>query len=289
VGVVAILAATACWSSGGVLAKNAALPGVVVAFWRLVMVAAIFAVLAAVLGKRITGPMLRRSLPGGLLFGVNLAVWFEALRHATVGIATVTAALTPVLAFIVGNRFFGERITALAVACAAGAIGGVVLFVVPGFAPSGTTPLGLGLALLAILIWVCYLFVTKRAREGVGTVEYLLCMATVAAASLIPFMVLFTDEGLGPPDHGWGWLVALAVIPGSIGHGLLAWAQAHVPLSTSGILLQGEPVGAAIAGVIFLDEVIGPVQALGLLVAFVALAVLTRTTTTAAEAAEAPG
>jgi drug/metabolite transporter (DMT)-like permease len=280
-GVIAILVATACWSSGGVLAVKADLPGVVVAFWRLVIVAGIFAVLAAALGKRITWAMLHRSLPGGLLFGVNLAVWFEALRHASVGIATVTAALTPVLALIVGFRLFGEHVSALALWCAAGAIGGVVLFVVPGFAASGTTTLGLSLALLAIAIWVCYLIVTKRARESVGTIEYLLCMASIAAVSLVPFMVLFTDEGLSPPDHGWGWLIALAIVPGTLGHGLLAWAQAHVPLSTAGILLQGEPVGAAIAGVIFLDETIGTVQALGLLIAFVALAVLTRANTAA--------
>ncbi|MGF1598303.1 MAG: DMT family transporter [Acidimicrobiales bacterium] len=278
-GVLAILVATACWSSGGVLAVKADLPGVVVAFWRLVIVAGIFAVLAVSLGKRITWPMLYRSLPGGLLFGVNLAVWFEALRHATVGIATVTAALTPVLALIVGARLFGEQISALALWCAAGAIGGVVLFVVPGFAASGTSLLGLSLALLALGLWVCYLFVTKRAREGVGTIEYLLCMASIAAASLVPFMVFFTDEGLTPPDRGWGWLIALAVVPGTLGHGLLAWAQAHVPLSTAGILLQGEPVGAAIAGALFLGEVIGPLQFLGLLVAFVALAVLTRAST----------
>lgn len=288
VGVAAILAATACWSSGGVLAVKADLAGVVVAFWRLLIVAGIFLLISMVTRKRVTIEMLRRSIPGGLLFGVNLAVWFEALRHATVGIATVTAALTPVLALIVGNRFFGEKITGLALGCAAGAIGGVVLFVVPGFAASGTTPLGLGLAFTAIVIWVCYLFVTKRAREGVGAIEYLLCMASIAAVSLIPFMVFFTDEGLSPPDHGWGWLIALAVIPGSLGHGLLAWAQAHVPLSTSGILLQGEPVGAAIAGVLFLNETINGIQALGLVVAFAALAVLTRASTTADEVHDLP-
>jgi len=283
-GVVAVLAATACWASAGVLAKNADLPGVVVAFWRLVIVAGVFGTIALVTKRRITLTMIRRSVPGGLLFGVNLAVWFEALRHASVGIATVTAALTPVLTLLIGGRMLGEPITALALGCAAGAIGGVVLFVVPGFAASGTTPLGLSLAMAAIFIWVAYLFVTKRAREGVGTIEYLLCMAVVAAVSLLP--VLIATEGLSPPDHGWGWLLALAIIPGCLGHGLLAWSQAHVPLSTSGILLQGEPVGAAIAGVLFLGETMVPLQIAGLVVTFGALAVLTRATASGLAPAE---
>ena len=53
------------------------------------------------------------------------------------------------------------------------------------------------LSLLAVLIWVSYLLVTKRARQGGGTVEYLLCMSAVAAVTLVPFMLLFTDEGVG--------------------------------------------------------------------------------------------
>ena len=284
-GVIAILLATASWSSGGVLATKADLPGAVLAFWRLLIVACTFGLIALFTRRRITLFMLRRSLVGGLLFGLNLAVWFEALRHTTVGIATVTAALVPVMAMVVGNRIFGEKITPLAVGCAAGAIGGVVLFVVPGFAATGTTALGLILSFAAMGLWVLYLFATKRAREGVGTIEYLFCMAAVASLSLVPF-VAFTDHGIGPPDHGWPWILALALIPGSLGHGLLAWAQGHVPLSTAGILLQGDPIGAAIAGAIFLNETLGPIQGLGLFVAFLALALLTRASSAEPASAE---
>lgn len=277
-GVLAVLAATACWASSGVLAKKADLPGTVLAFWRLAIVAVVFGLICAATRRRITWDMLRRSIPGGLLFGVNLAVWFTALEHASVGIATVTAALTPVLAMVVGARFLGETITRLAVLCAAAAIGGVSLFVIPGFSANGTTPLGLVLSVTAIGIWVCYLFVTKKARAGVGTVEYLLCMAAVAAVCLIPVVLVVNDAGLAPPDHGLGWLLALAIVPGCVGHGLLTWAQPHVDLSIMSVLLQGEPVGAAIAGYLFLNEQILAIQAVGMAIAFGALAVLARQT-----------
>jgi drug/metabolite transporter (DMT)-like permease len=275
-GIAAILAATACWSSGGVLVKYADQPGTIVAFWRLLIVAAVFGAICAALRREVGWRTLWRSLPGGLLFGANLAVWFEALRHTTVGIATVLGALVPVLALVVGNRFFGERIHRLAIGCAAGAVAGVVLFVLPGFGASGSRWQGLALAALAVVLWVAYLFVTKRTRTSVGTLEYLFCMALVAALSLLPFMALFTDAGVALPSRGWGWIVALALVPGCVGHGLLAWAQAYVPMSTAGILLQGEPVGAAIAGAVFLGEAFGIVQALGLAVTFAALAALTR-------------
>ncbi len=291
-GVFAVLAACACWSSSGVLAKKAALPGTVIAFWRLLIVAVVFGLICAVTRRRITWDMVRRSLPGGMLFGVNLAVWFTALEDASVGIATVTGALTPVMAMVVGNRFLGEKVSGLAMLCAAGAVGGVSLFVVLGFSDeaSTTTALGLSLAVLAIAIWVCYLFVTKKAREGVGTIEYLFLMAAIATVSLIPVVLIFADEGLAPPTQGWGWLLGLAIVPGCLGHGLLTWAQPHVDLSVASVLLQGEPVGAAIAGALFLSEKITILQGLGLLIAFAALAVLARQTaaTVLIEEAEGP-
>ena len=274
--ILAILLATACWASSGVLAKKADLPGVDIAFWRLLMVAMVFGTIAAVTRRRISWAMVRRALPGGLLFGLNLAVWFEALNHASVGIATVLAALTPVIAMLVGWQVLDEHISRVALVCAAAAIGGVVLFVVPGFSASGTTAYGMALAAAGVGLWVCYLFVTKQARQGVGTVEYLLIMSAIATASLVPFVLVFGDNGLAPPDHGWPWLIALALVPGSLGHGLLVWAQAHVSLSTTSILLQGEPVGAAAAGVVFLDEPIGPLQVIGMTIAVVALVILAR-------------
>ena len=279
IAVFAILLATACWASSGVLAKKADLPGVDIAFWRLLMVALIFGTIALVTRRRISWLMVRRALPGGLLFGLNLAVWFEALNHASVGIATVLAALTPVIAMLVGWQVLDEHISRVALICAAAAIGGVVMFVVPGFSASGTTAYGMCLAAVGVGLWVCYLFVTKQARQGVGTVEYLLIMSAIATVSLVPFVLLLGDNGLAPPDHGWPWLIALALVPGSLGHGLLVWAQAHVSLSTTSILLQGEPVGAAAAGVIFLDEPIGPLQVIGMAIAVVALVVLARHST----------
>jgi drug/metabolite transporter (DMT)-like permease len=92
-------------------------------------------------------------------------------------------------------------------------------------------------------------------------------------------LLLFDEDGVRPPGHGWGWIVLLALLPGFLGHGLLTWAQPYVDLSVSSILLQGEPVGAALAGVLFLGESIGVVQALGMVLAAVSLTFLARRST----------
>jgi drug/metabolite transporter (DMT)-like permease len=279
VGVGAVLAATVCWSTAGVIAVKADARGLPLTFWRVSVVAALFGLVMVVHRQRLTWRVIRQAAPGGAVFGLTAAMFFESVRYTSVGIATIVAALTPVLAMPVAVRFLGERLTWIGLACAAGAVGGVALFVAPGYADASTSPRGLLLAIGSMLAWVVYLFITKRARTGIGTVEYMTAMNLTAAALLLPLLLLFDEDGVRPPGHGWGWIVLLALLPGFLGHGLLTWAQPYVDLSVSSILLQGEPVGAALAGVLFLGESIGVVQALGMVLAAVSLTFLARRST----------
>jgi drug/metabolite transporter (DMT)-like permease len=275
----AVLAATICWSTAGVIAVKADAHGLPLTFWRVLIVAGLFGVAMITQRRRLTWWAIRRSAPAGAVFGVTAAMFFESLRYTSVGIATVIAALTPVLAMPVAVRFLGEKPTWLGLGCAGGAVGGVALFVAPGYSQASTSPRGLILAVGSMSAWVLYLFITKRARAGIGTLEYMTAMNLTAAVVLLPLLLAFDSNGIRPPTHGWGWIVLLALVPGFLGHGLLTWAQPLVDLSVSSILLQGEPVGAALAGVIFLGEKIGLVQVAGMVAAAVALAVLARSTT----------
>ena len=281
VGVGAVLAATVCWSTAGVLAVKSDARGIPLTFWRVLIVAALFGAVMIAQRRRLTWWAIRQAAPAGAVFGLTAAMFFESVRYTSVGIATVIAALTPVLAMPVAVRFLGERPTRLGILCAAGAVGGVALFVAPGYRDASTSPRGLILAVGSMAAWVVYLFITKRARSGIGTTEYMTAMNLTAAVILLPLLLLFNHDGVRPPTHGWGWIVLLALVPGFIGHGLLTWAQPLVDLSVSSILLQGEPVGAALAGAIFLGEEIRFVQAAGMVLAVGALAVLARSSTRA--------
>lgn len=278
-GVGAVLGATVCWATAGVIGVKADLPGLPLTFLRVSLVAAMFAVAMASQRLRLSWASIRQAAPAGAVFGLTAAMFFEAIRFTSVGIATIIAALTPVLAMPVAVRFLGERPTWLGVACALGAVGGVALFVAPGYGDASSSPRGLVLATGSMLAWVVYLFITKRARSGIGTLEYMTAMNLTAAVLLAPLVLVFDRDGLRPTPSGWGWIILLAVLPGFLGHGLLTWAQPHVELSVSSILLQGETVGAALAGVIFLGERIVPIQVLGMVLAVVALAVLAHSTT----------
>jgi drug/metabolite transporter (DMT)-like permease len=84
--------------------------------------------------------------------------------------------------------------------------------------------------------------------------------------------VIVTRADLGRVHGaGWAWVVLLALGPGLMGHGLVAWAHPRVDSSVSSLLIQAEPVGASIAAWVFLDERVSFVQGVAMLVVLAAL------------------
>ena len=88
-GVVAVLAATACWGMGGVLGKAVGASGLVVSFYRLWMGSVVLVVALFATGRRLNWDVMRRSWLGGVCFGLNVALYFTSVRmtSARVGMA----------------------------------------------------------------------------------------------------------------------------------------------------------------------------------------------------------
>lgn len=272
-----MLAATAAWSFGGVLGKSVGAPGVVITFWRLWLATVLFGSVMAFTRKRVPWSDVRTAAPAGMLFGVNLALFFSALNHTTVANALIVGALTPVAMLPIAVRFLGERLTPTKVATALVAVAGVVVAVLTaptGVPGGGRSALGDALAVASLLVWICYLTAVKRARARLDTVAFMFVVSVVAALTVTP-LALLGPYDLGAIDGtGWWWLVLLTILPGVVGHGLVAWAQRHVDVTVSTVLIQGEPVGATIAAALLLGESVTMPQALAMAVVVVALATL---------------
>lgn len=282
-GVVAVLCASLFWSFGGVLGKSTGATGVVLSFWRLWIALAVLVLLAAATRRWPSPADLRASFVAGVLFGLNLCVFFITLQYTSIAVALIIGALSPVLALPIAVAFMGERFTRVKVVCALVAVSGVVVAVLtaPAAADGSTTqPVGYVWAVASLLLWVLYLLQTKRVRATVETVRYLTSVTFVASVTvsvLVAGLVLFGEASgnLGQIDGvGWVWVVVLAVGPGIAGHGLVAWAQPRVDASVTSVLIQLEPVGASIAAWVFLDERVSMPQAVAMAVVVSALSVL---------------
>jgi drug/metabolite transporter (DMT)-like permease len=276
-GVAAVLSASLFWSFGGVLGKSADASGVVLSFWRLWIASAVLLVVGLATSRWPSWADVRASASAGMLFGLNLCVFFITLQYTSIAVALIIGALSPVVALPVAVAFMGERLTSWKVVCAMIAVGGVVVAVLTApTAEDGSTTEAVGYvwAVVSLIVWVMYLLQTKRVRATVETVRYMMSV-TIVASVTVSMLVLITRADLTQVrGAGWLWIALLAIGPGIAGHGLVAWAQPRVDASVTSVLIQLEPVGASIAAWVFLNERVSMAQAVAMSVVVGALIVL---------------
>lgn len=275
-----MVVAALVWSTGGVLGKSTHASGVVLSFWRMWIASAVLFLIVAVTKRWPTRVDFRRAFLAGVLFGLNICVFFIAIQSVSIATALIISALAPVVALPVSVMLFGERPTIIKVVCAAASVAGVVVAVL--MAPSngaGTSNSTIGYlwALLALVFWVGYLLVSKGVRPHVETVRFMFVVSSIGALT-VSVLVIATRANLGEiHGAGWVWVSILAIGPGIGGHGLVAWAQPRVDASVTSVLIQAEPVGASAAAWVVLGERISLGQGLAMLGVVVALCVLAYT------------
>src|SRR4051812_48780971 len=94
-GPLAVVGVTWAFSLSSTLVKRAHAPGVLLAFWRMVTVSVVWNAYLLVVGKRITVADVRQALVPGVLFGLNLAVFFAGATHNSVANAALIGSLSP--------------------------------------------------------------------------------------------------------------------------------------------------------------------------------------------------
>lgn len=75
------------------------------------------------------------------------------------------------------------------------------------------------------------------------------------------------------PSHTWGWLAASIVLATSLRFLVQTWGQSLSPASHAAVIMNLEPVWAALLAVVWLNEVMGGWQWLGCSLIFVAMLV----------------
>jgi drug/metabolite transporter (DMT)-like permease len=228
----------------------------------------------------------RASAPAGLLFALNLLLFFSAIKQTGVADVLIIGALQPVLVLLLAGRLFGERVTARELVFMAASVCGVGLFILGS---SGTPVWSLGgdtLAAGSLLVFTAYFLVSKRVRRVVGALEYMTTVTIVAALVVTPIALVSGDRLGGLRIQDWLWLTVF-VCAAQGGHLLLAWAQAHVDVTLSSLLLLGETPISAVAALFVLGEPITALGVVGGLVAIASLGAVVRRITFAAEALDA--
>lgn len=291
-GLVAVAGAALVWGLSAVIIKLVSTTGLVASVYRLwLAVPFLWAapVFVPALRRRLDRPWLAASVVGGALFALHQVLFFTSLKLTSVATVSIIGALQPALVLGVAGPWFGERPSPRAIVWSLVAIGGAGVVVWGSAGTPAWSAWGDALAVANLFAFTAYFLASKQARHGVGAVEYLVGMTTVAALIVLAVAVATGEELGSPRGRDWPLLLFLALVPGTLGHFLANWAHPHVPALVVSVMLLGVPVVAAVGAAVFLGEALTLAQAAGGAIVLVAIGIVMRERPAASAEALAAG
>jgi drug/metabolite transporter (DMT)-like permease len=291
-GYVIAIIGIAFWSTTGIfigyLMTTYAMPALLLAFWRNLLVCAVlFAALA----------LIRRSLLRidisqvgfyfwyGLVLALFNSIWILAVRTNGAAVATVLGYSSTGFTAILAWWLFQEKLGLAKVSAIILSLSGCVM-VAGAYSPEmwKLNPLGVSTGLLSGLLFAGYSLMGKEAaRRKINpwtSMVYSFAFGSMFIMVFNLFPVLPSAVGtfgaLLPdlPLNGWLILVVLSFVPTILGFGLYNTSLNYLPASIANLLATLEPVMTAVAAYIVLDERMTMTQIAGSLVILSAVVIV---------------
>src|SRR5262249_27365301 len=111
----------------------------------------------------------------------------------------------------------------------------------------------------------------RRRLSGVPAPALVAGVMLVGAIVVTPVAVIGSSDLMAIEGVEWCWVLALVLLPGTAGHGLMAWAHEHVDVTGSSLLTLARPVVSTIGAWLVFDETLTWVQAVGAVLVIVGL------------------
>ncbi|MEZ5378681.1 MAG: DMT family transporter [Acidimicrobiales bacterium] len=192
-------------------------------------------------GQRISWSLLRSTMLPGLAFGTNLVFVFATLQEASVAVLSTTVAIQPALLLIIAGPLFGEWPSARHVAWSAVGILGAAIVILGAGAGVRASPLGILLAVTALLTFSVYFVLTRVARSGsdVDPIQWMAGINLWAFVAAIPpsLFLVRGDELRQFGGMDWLWIVIIAYLTGVTGHVAMSWLHAYLEAARSSLYL----------------------------------------------------
>jgi drug/metabolite transporter (DMT)-like permease len=262
-GIVAVCVATVAWGSANVLVKWSSLPALRFAMVRLWMGVAISAIALLVTRRRLRWATFRVCALGGVVFAADISLGFTAVKHTSVANASLIGSLSTLVIAVVSARMLRERVRPSDWALVGASLAGVAIVALGASGSPVWSPFGDLLAFISVGTWSVYWFFSRRARRDANAIEYMACVMLAAAIVITPLALLVDGAPSIPHGRDWVALLAVALVPGFVGHTLVAWSHRHVESWLSALITQCSPVISAIGAWIVVGESIPPLVVAG--------------------------
>jgi drug/metabolite transporter (DMT)-like permease len=262
------------FGSGGLFVRSISAPYTTILVLRMWFATATTYTLARAMGDRVDARVVRTMTPAGLTFLVSNGLGIVAIHETSVANASLINALMPVVLVIAARGLFGERLSARQLAFGVVSLGGVAMVVLGAASTAGATWSGDLIAAVSMVIFAGYMLIIKhlRTRTQVPAMAALAGLFFVGALGATP-IALIHGLGLSALDgKDWLQMAGLVLLPGTVGHFMMTWAQRHVEVTISGLCQLLAVVLTALGGWVCFGQELTGLQILGGLVVLVGLA-----------------
>jgi len=252
--------------------RNIDMPSAEIALYRAVMAIAFIGVLMLFTHRSINVKNIKKEVPlllfSGFALGINWILLFEAYRHTTVAIATLSYYFAPVLVTLVCPFLFKEKLTAKQILCFIMSTLGLVLVIGVGGA-SGKDLAGILFGLGAALLYATVVLLNKFIKNVEG-IQRSFFQFVAALVVLLPYVLLSGGITLGTlSGKGWIFLLIVGLVHTGFTYYIYFNSLKELPGQEAAVLSYIDPVVAVIVSVTILGEsmtvwqVIGGVLILG--------------------------
>lgn len=217
--------------------------------------------------------MLPMALSG--FVGITVYYFFEyhGINRTSAVDASLILAAIPILTMLTESVLFHTRMRLMQTVGSLVSLGGVALILV-GSAQEQASLTGNLLILGAAAVWVAYIFLSRRLREDYSSLAMNTWQALSALLTLIPLALTETCDIAAIPWDGWAAAAVLAAICSALCYYLYGNALPAMSPLASAIYINLIPLTTIIAGVMFLNESITWINAVGGLLIVVSIAMV---------------
>lgn len=264
------------WGLGPTISKLITAPAVISVLYRFWMSVPLLYLFAVMRGARPEWSTIRLGSVAGAAFGINLVFVFLTVNAGAVAVLSVFAAMQPGIILLIAGPFLGERPTLWHVIWTVIGIGGTAVVVATGGEGFDVSLTALIYAAVSQLFFTVYFLMTKRvrSRQNIDSVQWMSGVVIWAALAVTPWALLTSSaedyRAIGGQD--WLWLGFIIVFTGGLGHIVMAWVHRYVEASRSSLYLLSMNVVAIVSAWFIHDEPLTPLQMVGGLVVFAAVA-----------------
>ncbi len=262
-----LIASMAIFGTLGPFVRNITVSSGELALYRAIMAAGLVGVFLIITKQKIPFGKIKKEIPlllaSGVAMGINWILLFEAYKHTTISVATLSYYFAPVIVTVVCPILFKEKLTGKQIVCFIMSTLGIVMITGIGDMGGGNNIVGILFGLGAAAFYATVILLNKFIKNVEG-IHRTFMQFIAAVVTLIPYVMLTSGVTLGGMDRvGWVNLLIVGLVHTGITYCMYFSSLKELPGQKVAILSYIDPLVAVVISVTILGETMTLWQVIG--------------------------